>query len=88
MKQIEVEGLKILLNTYFDKEFEMYRKSYQLVYGERNIEDDNPENLFMDVITTNHPYQNFLQKMRDDIMDHILRVFILEDEPNRFEDEN
>ena len=84
MKEEEFETLKVLLNIYFKKEFEMYRKSYDLVYNGRNLESDEPHNLFEDVLLKDHPFQNFLNRMEQDIMDHIRLVFILENEPHRF----
>lgn len=85
MTENEVQTLRSLLQKYFKAEFEMYKNSYNLVHGDKHIEDEEPESLFISVLNNGHPYREFLKRMENDIMEHIKHVFILEFDPQRFE---
>lgn len=84
MNKKEIETLTNLLNKYFEEEFIIYKNMYHIAYGENSIQNMKPTNIFIDFINTDHPYGKLLEKMEENIMDHILRVFIIQDEHDRF----
>lgn len=84
MKKENIDRLRILLEEYFEGEFKLYRKTYSIVYDGRHIEEDKPENLFLDMLDKDHPYQALLSKLEYDLMFHIRSVFILQNEHDRF----
>jgi len=85
MSEEEVEKLRILLGKYFHNEFDFMRRCHDLVYKQSfQIEEQNPTILFKDIIFSDHPYHLLCQRLKEDLMDEIRSVFILQQEDDRF----
>jgi len=80
MKKEDADQFIKLFDEYFKDEIEMYKRAYHLSDG---VEDQNPQNLFCNLMVCEGKFAEFTKEMERLWMDHIIWTLVLKNERHK-----